>query len=156
MPHIHEKIDFTVEVFIVHDSKVLLRKHDKYGIWLGVGGHIELDEDPIEAAVRECKEEVDLNISIIGQPLSFKNTVDQELTPPLFMNRHKIDEKHEHLALVYAANSDTDEYKENEGLEKSRGLKWFSEAELDDLSYGLMENIIHYAKTALRVSKLNK
>ena len=65
MPHIHEKVDFTVEVFIVYKDKVLLRKHDKYGIWLSVGGHIELDEDPVQAALREVKEEVCLNIELI-------------------------------------------------------------------------------------------
>lgn len=53
MAHIHEKIDFTVEVFVVFQNKVLLRKHDKYKIWLSVGGHIELDEDPNQAALRE-------------------------------------------------------------------------------------------------------
>ncbi len=58
MPHIHEKIDFCVEVFIVHKNKVLLRVHDKFKFWLSIGGHIELDEDPIEAAYREVKEEV--------------------------------------------------------------------------------------------------
>ena len=58
MPHIHEKIDFTAEVFIVHHNRVLLRLHDKYNIWLSVGGHIELNEDPMEAAIREVKEEV--------------------------------------------------------------------------------------------------
>ncbi len=62
MPHIHEKIDFTVEVFIVYDNKVLLRKHDKYKKWLSIGGHIELDEDPNQAAIREVKEEVGLDI----------------------------------------------------------------------------------------------
>ena len=56
MPHIHEKIDFTVGVFVVHKNKVLLRKHDKYHLWLDVGGHVELNEDPTEAAVREVKE----------------------------------------------------------------------------------------------------
>jgi len=59
MPHIHDKIDFTVEVFIVHNNKVLLRKHDKYKIWLSVGGHIELNEDPNQAAIRDvliCKQ----------------------------------------------------------------------------------------------------
>ena len=55
MPHIHEKIDFAVEVFVVHKNKVLLRKHDKYKTWLGVGGHIELDEDPNQVAIREVK-----------------------------------------------------------------------------------------------------
>lgn len=34
MPHIHNEagqIDFTVEVFIVHQGRVLLRRHDKLG-----------------------------------------------------------------------------------------------------------------------------
>jgi len=53
MSHIHEKIDFTVEVFIVYKNKVLLRMHDKHHRWLSVGGHIELDEDPIQAAMRD-------------------------------------------------------------------------------------------------------
>ena len=64
MPHIHEKIDFTVEVFIVHKDKVLLRMHDKYHLWLSVGGHIELDEDPVQGIIREVKEEVGLDIKI--------------------------------------------------------------------------------------------
>ena len=67
MPHINNKIDFTVEVFIVYNNKVLLRKHDKYKIWLGVGGHIELDEDPNQAAVREVKEEVGLDIMLFDK-----------------------------------------------------------------------------------------
>ena len=65
MPHLHEKIDFTVEVFIVHKNRVLLRLHDKYRIWLSVGGHIELDEDPNQAAIREVKEEVGLDIELV-------------------------------------------------------------------------------------------
>lgn len=56
MAHIHYKNDFTVEVFVVHQDKVLLRLHDKYKIWLSVGGHIDLDEDPNKAAIREVKE----------------------------------------------------------------------------------------------------
>jgi len=44
MPHIHEKIDFTADVFVVYKDKVLIRKHDKYDKWLAAGGHIELDE----------------------------------------------------------------------------------------------------------------
>lgn len=60
MPHIHERIDWTVDVLIVHEDRVLLRKHDKYKVWLMVGGHIELDEGPEEAALREVQEEVGL------------------------------------------------------------------------------------------------
>lgn len=65
MPHIHEKIDMVVDVFIVHNGRVLLRKHDKYHTWLGPGGHIELDEDPNEAALREMQEEAGLGVRLI-------------------------------------------------------------------------------------------
>ena len=42
MPHLHEKIDFVAEAIIVYGNAVLLRKHEKYHLWTGVGGHIEL------------------------------------------------------------------------------------------------------------------
>ena len=61
-PHIHEKVDLTAEVFVVYRDKVLLRMHDKYHFWMSVGGHIEIDEDPNQAAVREVKEEVGLDV----------------------------------------------------------------------------------------------
>ena len=34
MAHIHEKIDFTVAIFAVHDGKVLLIHHRKLDKWL--------------------------------------------------------------------------------------------------------------------------
>ena len=55
MAHIHEKIDFTVAIFVVHQDKVLLIHHRNLNKWLPLGGHIELDEDPETAALREAK-----------------------------------------------------------------------------------------------------
>ena len=84
MAHIHEKVDFTAEVFVVFENKVLLRKHDKYGRWLSVGGHIELEEDPNQAAIREVKEEVGLDVVLWDEGMQF--TVQEEnfknLIPP--------------------------------------------------------------------------
>ena len=57
MAHIHEKIDFVSTAIIVHRDKVLLVHHRGLKLWLPVGGHIELDEDPEEALFREIKEE---------------------------------------------------------------------------------------------------
>ena len=42
MPHIHEQIDFTVAIFVVHQGKVLVIHHRKLDRWLPLGGHIEL------------------------------------------------------------------------------------------------------------------
>jgi len=46
VPHIHEKIDFTVAIFVVQNAKILLIHHRTLDKWLPLGGHIELDEDP--------------------------------------------------------------------------------------------------------------
>ena len=64
-PHIHEKIDFTVSIFIAQDQKVLFVFAIKQlQRWLPIGGHIELDEHPEQAAIREAKEESGLNVEL--------------------------------------------------------------------------------------------
>ncbi len=150
MPHIHEKIDFTVEVYIVHKNKVLLRMHDKFKIWCSVGGHIELDEDPIEAACREVKEEVGLDIKITGHTNKLNNSEFEyrELITPRFLGRHKVTDVHDHVMFVYFATSDTDVVAESINEHEMAETRWVSMAELDTMD--LLPNISFYAKEALR------
>lgn len=49
-----------------HDGRVLLVMHTYTGKWGLVGGTVEPDEDPAEAAVREAQEETGLHVSITG------------------------------------------------------------------------------------------
>jgi 8-oxo-dGTP pyrophosphatase MutT (NUDIX family) len=146
MPHIHEKVDFTVEVFIVCKDKVLLRLHDKYKIWLSVGGHVELDEDPNQAALREAKEEVGLDIELATnlRPFELNNAEYKELIPPKFMNRHRINPTHEHVTLTYFARSETDVVKPENPIDQ---WKWVDAKELDQME--LRESVRFYAKKAL-------
>lgn len=147
MPHIHEKIDFCSEVLVVFEDMVLLRMHDKYGVWLGVGGHIELDEDPSQAAIREVKEEVGVDVELAA-PYAKRSGSEADLLPPRFVNRHRISPTHEHVAFIFFAKA------------KSRDLhipthehaecKWFKESELDDPKFKLSPDLKHYARTALR------
>lgn len=150
MPHIHEKIDFTVEVFVVHKNKVLLRKHDKYKIWLSIGGHIELDENPNDAAIREAKEEVGLDIELYSEPnyRHFEYDHFNELIPPEFMNIHKINENHKHVTMSYFAKSITNELVLSK-KENTDECKWFSLDELDSQEYDIKPAIRYYAKQAL-------
>lgn len=153
MPHIHEKIDFTAEVFIVHRDTVLLRMHDKYKMWLSVGGHIELDEDPNEAAIREVKEEVGLDVTLVDDLRPFKKDTPQyrELIPPKYMNRHYPGGSggHEHITLTYFARSSTDAIAIPHGHERSAEIKWFTREELEENAYGIDETIRLHALRAL-------
>ena len=57
---------FCASAYIIDPStlKILLVKHKKYGRWVQPGGHIEHDEFPEEAAVREAYEETGLKIEL--------------------------------------------------------------------------------------------
>jgi 8-oxo-dGTP pyrophosphatase MutT (NUDIX family) len=147
MPHIHEKIDFVVEVFVVYKDKVLLRLHDKYKIWLSVGGHIELDEDPNQAALREVKEEVGLDVKLYDENLLFKHETpdNKQLIPPIALGRHDISISHEHIVHVYFAISQTDVVIP-EKIDDT--WKWLTKAELETMD--LRPDILFYAKEALK------
>lgn len=147
MPHIHEKIDFCSEVFIVYKDKVLIRKHDKSKKWLGVGGHIELDENPNIAAIREVKEEVGLDITLIS-PLVLPHDEDRyvQLIPPFFLRSTKVDEVHTHIDFIYFAKSESD----NLVLEKPDDeAKWFTILDLENNQEGVEATNLFYAKKAL-------
>lgn len=147
MAHMHVKMDFTSEVFVVHKNKVLLRRHDKYNIWLSVGGHIEIGEDPIEAALREVEEEVGLDIEIWGGRKEFfvDEATFRNLIPPAALNRHTAGEGHEHVTFVYFATAQTNalvlEHEEDE-------CRWVSQEEL--MSMDLLPNVREYAEGALK------
>lgn len=51
----------TASCFIVADDKLLLHHHRRLNRWLQMGGHVELDEDPETAALREGREESGLD-----------------------------------------------------------------------------------------------
>ena len=148
MPHIHEKVDFTVEVFIVHNNKVLLRMHDKHKIWLSVGGHIELDEDPIQAALREVKEEVGLDINISE---SLKIPGDENYTGlinPKFLGMHNVNENHKHIVFVYFATTDTDKIADSISEHERSETCWCNKEEIEKMD--LRPNIKFYALEALK------
>src|SRR5258708_747044 len=132
MSHIHEKIDFTVGVYIVYQDKVLLRMHEKYHIWLPPGGHIELDEDPNEAAIREVKEEVGLDVELWNgnQKLSYQDDKERELIPPISLSRQQISPTHEHLDHLYFGTSKTDVVVPESPTDEWR---WLKKDELDSL-----------------------
>jgi 8-oxo-dGTP pyrophosphatase MutT (NUDIX family) len=103
MAHLHEKIDFTVAIFVVHDDAILLIHHRKLDKWLPLGGHIELDEDPEQAALREAKEESGLDVELLGERPPTTSPGTRALIAPRFLDIHRINETHEHIGLIYWA-----------------------------------------------------
>ena len=147
MTHLHEKIDWTVDVFIVHENKVLLRMHEKYRTLLAVGGHIELDEDPVQAAKRECMEEVGLPIHIHGET-DVPHGQEQKfryLPDPAGMNIHYVNDTHQHISTVYFA---TPKHIDIVPEHPDDTWEWLTKSELIKRT-DIRENIKRYALGAL-------
>jgi 8-oxo-dGTP diphosphatase len=147
MAHIHEKIDFTTSVFVVHEGKVLLHKHKSLGLWLQPGGHIELNEDPTQAALREVREESGLIVELIGSsPSSMFKDGSKGLIVPMYLNRHHITDAHEHIDFVYFGRIIGNEVRpEEEGGE----IRWFTSEDLDSAEFNLLDAVRSYAHAAI-------
>lgn len=51
------RIAFSASIFCVHERHVLLINHKLLGLYLPLGGELEIWETPLEAAIRETREE---------------------------------------------------------------------------------------------------
>src|SRR5829696_1569008 len=93
---------FTVAVFVVWEGKVLLHLHRKLGMWLPPGGHIERDELPDEAAVREVFEETGVEVELVGER---RDDVEEtvQLHRPAGAQLENIGPGHQHIDLIYFA-----------------------------------------------------
>jgi len=147
MAHIHEKIDFTVAIFVVHQGKILLIHHRGLNKWLSLGGHIELDEDPEMAAVREAKEESGLEVELLGERPPTTGSGTRALIAPRFLDIHRISPTHEHIGMMYWARP-------KGGVlalapEEHHDIKWCAAEDLDGLRPALSQAVRWYCLKAL-------
>ena len=137
MPHIHELYDYTASAYILHptDKKLCLHFHKKLSVWLQPGGHIELNEDPLQALEHELLEEVGFKhddyeiIQLVDQPKPRKS---KTLPLPININVHQFaDTNHHHIDFVYLLKAKTDKFHPQEG--ESKQIEWFTLEEITGL-----------------------
>lgn len=149
MPHIHEKIDFIVSVFIVKERKVLFIFHKQLQQWLPIGGHIELNEHPEIAAIREAKEESGLDVELVGTRPPLKTEAGfVPLLVPTYMDFHLIKDPHWHIGLIYFAKVKAGQVTLN--IEEHQDIQWFSKDDFENPKWDLSKPIQFYAQQALQ------
>lgn len=147
MAHIHEKIDFTVAIFVVHDAKVLLIHHRKLDKWLPLGGHIELEEDPEQAALREAKEESGLEVELLGERPPTTEPGTRALIAPRFLDIHRISATHEHIGMIYWARPKSGAT--TLAAAEHHDIRWCSGTDLDKLQPVMSDAVKWYCRQAL-------
>ena len=160
MAHIHEKIDFTVAIFVVNDGKVLLIHHRKLDKWLPLGGHIELDEDPEQAALREAKEESGLDVELLGERPPTTSPGTRALIAPRFLDIHRISDTHEHIGMIYWAQPKVGSARRADrtsqrdvptmlATEEHHDIRWCNAADLDKLTPPMTDAVKWYCRRAI-------
>ena len=147
MAHIHEKIDFTVAIFVVQHEKILLIHHRKLDKWLPLGGHIELDEDPEQAALREAREESGLEVELLGERPPTTEPGTRALIAPRFLDIHRIHATHEHIGMIYWARPKSGAT--TLAVEEHHDIRWCASAELDELQPPMSAAVKWYCRKAV-------
>ncbi len=136
--------DFTATTFVVWRNQVLLHWHKKSQAWFPCGGHIEKDELPDEAAVREVLEESGVAVELVGEKTLNVNEPKQ-LVRPRGVQLETIARGHEHIDLIYFARPVAGY--EGTLLETDPSLGWYARADLAKLE--LTEEIQQWTALAL-------
>jgi 8-oxo-dGTP pyrophosphatase MutT (NUDIX family) len=109
---------FAASALIEREGRFLLLFHKKLGLWLYPGGHVEANEEPQEALVREVREEVGLDVAVLScgrdecLPLDLDNATVAELAHPLSILCERIADgqggHHWHVDLIYLCQTASD------------------------------------------------
>ena len=83
---------FTATGFVVHEGHVALHWHPKVKAWLPPGGHIDENEDPVQAVVRETEEETGLRIEVVEAGPRLSLTYPSQVPPPFTIMVEDIDD----------------------------------------------------------------
>jgi 8-oxo-dGTP pyrophosphatase MutT (NUDIX family) len=129
----------TAGVFILSDGtpgKVLLHLHKKLGKWMQPGGHQESWENPLEAAIREAKEEVGIDVApYLGTPTRLDEVAEEMPLPSYLLEElilaHGTEPEHYHIDANYVVRMP--ERAALPDAAESQQTGWFSSGELDAL-----------------------
>lgn len=119
---------FCASVFIINpeDKKILLIMHKKNNKWTQPGGHIDDNETPEEAALREVYEETGLRVSLLGE----RFPREDDFIRPLGIQRNRHSDGNVHVDIIYAAVPNN-EVNPVINAEEESAVRWFSREELD-------------------------
>ncbi len=134
---------FNVTVYVINEEgKFLFIRHKKLQKWLPPGGHIEPNEKPDVAALREVKEETGLDIELDGE--RFPRETDCVRPYGIQLNVIKEGE-HEHMDLIYRSKP-----VENTNLilneEETEGINWYSLEEILDPEFDSFKETKQWCK----------
>ena len=96
---------FTSNGYVIYKNQVLLHLHKKINQYLPPGGHVEANETPVDAVLREIKEETGLDVELITNMDSNSFSYPLTIPVPEWILLEDIDDPvigfHQHIDFIY-------------------------------------------------------
>lgn len=127
----------TATTYVVADGATVLHRHDRLGKWLPPGGHVERDELPHEAALREVREETGLEPTLVAERDAIESPTVRSLPQPQHVqladvNVHDGTVGHQHVdEIYYAAAEERAIEPAGEDEQDAADWRWFDVAALE-------------------------
>ncbi|MFA5306455.1 MAG: NUDIX hydrolase [Candidatus Babeliales bacterium] len=151
----HLKRDFTATGYVMNPerTKILVIFHNKLQRWLPAGGHIEPNELPHEAALREVFEETGVIARIVNDnpDMGLKGEVDCQIPRPYsvlyqIIPQNNKDIEHIHIDFVYAMEAEESLLKVR--IEEVSNVKWLTKDEI--FAFDCFDSIKGFVRNCLR------
>jgi 8-oxo-dGTP pyrophosphatase MutT (NUDIX family) len=126
---------FVATTYIVNDGATALHPHDGLDMWLPPGGHLDRDELPHEAAVREVREETGLDVALVAESGDLDSPTVRSLPEPAGLLLEDIDVhddhvSHQHIDFVFFGAVQRRTIEPAPGEAPAEAWDWFTAADL--------------------------
>jgi len=145
---------FVATVYVVNDGAVALHEHDRLGMWLPPGGHVEQDELPHEAARREVREELGLDVALVAPVDDLQSPTAASIPKPQHFLLEDInvcdgEVGHQHVDFVYYGTVESRAIDPAAGEAAADEWEWFTPDALEQRAEEFEPDVVEAGQQAI-------